>query len=170
MAKERERTTKPNFRKKEKKPADRRLYAPADGRLIPLTEVKVADYAAKLYGEGIGVDPQGDLIVSPCTGSVVLVGYNKQCIGLETELGDQILVHIGVDTGMYRGRGFEILAPEGTRVRPGTPLCRIDRRFFDLQNADMTVFMVVTSPKGAGFKPLEAEALTGGHTPVMEKR
>lgn len=158
------------FRRKEKKSPDRRLYAPANGSFLSLSDIKDPVYAQKMYGEGIALVLQGDLIVSPCSGTVALVPVRKQAVGLETDLGDQVLIHMGVDTAIYNGRGFEFLVSEGTRVRPGTPLVRLDRRFFDLQNADMTIFMVVTNQKAGEYRLLEGDALIGGKTPVMEKR
>lgn len=158
------------FARKEKRTNDRKLYAPASGSFLSLSDVKDPVYAQKMYGEGIALVPQGDLVVSPCSGTVALIPVRKQAIGLETESGDQVLVHMGVGTSIYNGRGFEFLVSEGTKVRPGTPLVRLDRRFFDLQNADLTIFMVVTNQKAGEYRLLEGDNLVAGKTPVMEKK
>lgn len=162
---------KPNYKRKEKRNSDRRLVACATGKLMPLGAVADPVFASRMYGEGIAIVPEEDLVVSPCSGTVTMVPYNKQSVGLENEAGDMILVHIGTNAAQFRGKGFETLALEGTKVRPGTPLIRLNRRFLESQNADLTICMVITNlKKSEDYRVLEGDQVVAGRTPVMERR
>lgn len=161
---------KPPFKKRERRVPDKRLYAVADGQFLSLSEVSDPVYSQKLYGDGYALRPSGDLIVSPCQASVAMIPYTKHCIGLENENGDQILVHFGINTSQYKGKGFEFLVSEGAKVKTGTPLVKMDRRFFELQNADLTICVVLTNQKPNTWRLLETDGLQAGKTPVMERK
>ena len=162
---------KPNYkRKQEKRSNHHRLYAPISGRMIPLSSVPDPVFGNKMFGDGVAINPADDVIVAPCNANVAMIPYFRQSIGLETDAGDMILIHIGTNCEVFRGKGFETLVSEGSRVRPGTPLIRMNRRFLESQNADMTVCMVITNLKGPDFRILDADVLQAGRTPVMEKK
>lgn len=156
-------------KKKEKKSTDRKLYAPANGKLIPLSSVADPVLANKMLGEGIAVDISGSQIVAPCSGTVVMISNYKHAIGIESDLGDSVLVHIGMDTANYKGKGFEVLVSDSQKVKPGQPLVRLDRKFFEQQNADLTTCVIVTNADWGDYQILEGETAAAGRTPVMEK-
>lgn len=162
--------SRPAFKKKERRLPDRRLYSPADGMLISLADLRQPEYAQKLYGDGIAVVPDGDLIVSPCSGTVVMIPWTKQAIGIEADNGDQILLHIGVNTAIFNGRGMDFQIQEGSKVKIGTPLVKLDRRYFSLANADLTIFMIITNRKVGDYSIIEGDAAAAGKTPVMERK
>lgn len=162
---------KPNFKRKEKRGLEKRLTACINGKLMPLSAVADPVFASKMYGEGVAIVPEDDLIVAPCTATVAMVPYGKQSVGLETENGDMILIHVGFNAGMYRDRGFETLALEGTRVRAGTPLIRINRKYLDSLNVDQTVCMVITNlRKPDEVRVLDGDLVSAGRTPVLERK
>lgn len=156
-------------KKKEKKSTDRKLYAPANGKLIPLSSVADPVLANKMLGEGIAVDISGSQIVAPCSGTVVMISNYCHAIGIESDLGDSVLVHIGMDTANYKGKGFEVLVSDSQKVKPGQPLVRLDRKFFEQQNADLTTCVIVTNADWGDYQILEGETAAAGRTPVMEK-
>lgn len=160
---------RPNYKKKEKRSQDRRLYAPVSGDIIPLSTVADPVFAQKMMGDGIAFLPEGDLVVAPCSGTVVMIANGKNAIGIENDLGDQILVHIGLDTLEYKGKGMELLCQEGQKVRPGVPLVRMDRKFFDSNNADLTIPMTITNQDFGVYRILEGDKAQAGKTPVLER-
>ena len=72
--------------------------------------------ANKMLGEGIAVDISGSQIVAPCSGTVVMISNYCHAIGIESDLGDSVLVHIGMDTANYKGKGFEVLVSDSQKV------------------------------------------------------
>lgn len=157
-------------RKKEKRVVDKRLYAPVSGDIIPLSSVADPVFAQKMMGDGIAFLPEGDMVVSPCYGSVAMIARAKNAVGIENDYGDQILVHIGLDTIDYNGKGIELLCSEGQRVKPGVPLVKFDRRFFDSVKADLTIPMTITNLDFGVYQPLEGDRAQAGKTPVLERR
>lgn len=162
--------TKKTFKKNEKRTPDRKIYAPANGQILPLSSVKDPVFAQNMMGEGVAVSVTGDTIVSPVNGTVAMISPTRHAIGLENDFGDQILVHIGLDTALYNGKGFEVLVSEGQRVKPGNPLVRLDRRFLDAQGADLTTPVTVTNQDPGVFRILEGDSASAGKTPLMERR
>lgn len=161
---------KPDLKKKERRTQDKKLYAPVSGEIIPLSSVADPVFAQKMMGDGIAFIPEGDLVVSPCYGTVAMIASAKNAVGIENDFGDQILVHIGLDTIDYNGKGIELLCQEGQKVRPGNPLVKLDRRFFDSVNADLTIPMTITNQEFGVYQMLEGDRAVAGKTPVLERR
>lgn len=161
---------KPSFKKKEKRFTDKKIYAPASGQILALSSVKDPVFAQRMMGDGIAINVSGDTIVSPVNGTVAMISPTKHAIGLENDFGDQILVHIGLDTAVFNGKGFDVLVSEGQRVKPGVPLVKLDRKFFDSQGADLTTPLTITNQDTGVFTILEGDQALAGKTPVMERR
>lgn len=148
---------------------DKRLFACASGRVLSLSDVDDPVFAQKMLGEGVAFVPSGDVITAPCNGTVVLISNNKNVIGLENEQGDQVLIHVGIDTSALKGKGFEPLVSEGQKVHPGQPILKFDRRILENMNVDLTTPMTITNCDPGDYRVLEADSCTGGRTLVMEK-
>lgn len=99
---------------------------PIEGRVMELKEVPDEVFAQGMMGQGFAIDPSGDTFTSPVDGKVVNVFPTKHAIGLETESGVEILIHIGLDTVKLQGEGFDLLVEDGQAVTKGTPLIKVD--------------------------------------------
>ncbi len=102
------------------------LTAPLEGWVSPLDEVVDAVFAERMLGDGLAIDPTGDVLVAPCDARVLVVQPSGHAITLETPEGAQLLIHIGIDTVALDGRGFEPLVAGGATVTRGQPLIRFD--------------------------------------------
>ena len=161
---------KPNFKRKERRTPDRRLYAPVSGRAIPLNLVSDPVYAARMYGEGIALEPAADLICAPSAGTLCLISSSCHAFGLETEAGEKVYVHVGFGTSELRGKGFEVLASEGSKVKCGQPILRLDRKFFEMRGTDLTTLMVIPASRIGDYKIMESDSAQAGKTPLMERK
>ena len=103
-----------------------RMLAPASGQLIDITEVHDPMFSEKSMGEGFGILPSGHRIVAPVSGKIVLVASTKHAIGIDSEHGVEVLLHMGVDTVELKGAPFEILVKEGDTVEAGQDLAKMD--------------------------------------------
>ena len=74
------------------------LYSPLEGIAIPLSEVKDATFASEVLGKGMAVIPSKGEVKAPCDATVSTIFDTKHAIGLATESGLELLIHIGVDT------------------------------------------------------------------------
>ena len=102
------------------------VHAVATGEAVPLSRVPDAVFAEKVLGDGIAILPKEGKIVSPVAGRVTSIAPTKHAIGICSEDGLQILVHVGLDTVSLRGEGFILHVAVGDTVKIGTPLVDFD--------------------------------------------
>lgn len=105
------------------------IASPLSGKLIPITEVPDQLFAGRMMGDGFAVKPLDGLVVSPVNGKVTNVFPTKHAIGLESETGKEILIHIGINTVNLKGEGFEILVEEEEEVKAGQALLKADLEY-----------------------------------------
>jgi glucose-specific phosphotransferase system IIA component len=102
------------------------LAAPLKGEVIPLTEVPDDTFASRMLGDGFAIDPSEGLVCSPADAEVVQVFRTQHALGLRTDEGLEILIHVGIDTVKMNGEGFKALVTEGQRVKKGDKLLEFD--------------------------------------------
>ena len=102
------------------------VYSVADGQVIALEQVKDPVFAQKMMGDGFAVEPANGNIVSPVTGTVSSIFPTKHALGLVTESGLEVLVHIGLDTVSLEGKPFTVHVSEGQKVAAGDLLVTAD--------------------------------------------
>ena len=102
------------------------VYSVADGQVIALEQVKDPVFAQKMMGDGFAVEPANGNIVSPVTGTVSSIFPTKHALGLVTEAGLEVLVHIGLDTVSLEGKPFTVHVTEGQKVAAGDLLVTAD--------------------------------------------
>ncbi len=118
-----------NFFKKKQSTKEIKLLAPITGKTIDLSQVPDQVFAQKLAGDGVAIDPTGDVVVSPVDGQLTLVFNTKHAFAITLDNGAELLVHIGIDTVSLNGEGFEQLVEASTSVKAGTPIIKINRDF-----------------------------------------
>jgi len=104
----------------------RHICAPVDGRVVDITEVPDEVFAQKLAGDGVAIEPAGELICAPVSGKVVKLFETGHAFIIRSDKALEVLVHIGIDTVALQGKGFETLVEEGAEVEVGTPIVRVD--------------------------------------------
>lgn len=101
------------------------LYAPVSGRLIAMSDVPDPVFSGEVLGKGCAIWPSDDVVYSPVDGTVsVTMGH---AVGINTDDGVEILVHVGVDTVNMQGDGFTAYVEKGAAVKAGDPVIGIDR-------------------------------------------
>ena len=156
------------LKKKKQIDSKNQLLAVADGKVIPIEDVKDPVFSGKLMGDGVAVVPAGTTVVAPCAGKISMIAETAHAFGMECENGLEILVHIGIDTVSLGGRGFSVLVKSDDTVTAGTPVITFDRAVMDEAGLDMTIPMIVLENGGKQVEmrtPAEAKA---GVTVVME--
>lgn len=134
------------FKKKKEENENFKLVSPITGKAIPLSEVPDPVFAEKMAGDGIAINPTGDTIFAPADGELTLVFNTKHAFALTLENGAEILVHIGIDTVSLNGEGFEQLAEQGTKVKAGTPIIKINPDFIKEKGFSLITPVLITNP------------------------
>ena len=102
------------------------IYAPVNGQIVPLDQVPDPVFSEKMMGEGIAIMPDNGNIHAPVEGTVVLISDTKHAIGLRSNDGTEILIHIGLETVALKGEGFTVLVAAGDKVSVGQSLIEVD--------------------------------------------
>lgn len=102
------------------------VHSVAEGQVIELEKVQDPVFSQKMMGDGFAVEPANGQIVSPVAGKVTSVFPTKHALGLVTESGLEVLVHIGLDTVSLEGKPFEVKVEEGQTVSAGDLLVEAD--------------------------------------------
>ena len=127
------------------KTADGAVYAPVSGKLITLKEVNDGVFSEEMLGKGCAIVPDGDMIEAPFQGRVVSIAGTCHAIGLESDNGIEILIHVGLETVGMQGKGFHLLVKEGEQIKKGQKLLKFDREAIKKAGVVDTVIMVVTN-------------------------
>lgn len=134
------------FKKKiEKKTNEFDIVASVDGELQLIEDVKDPVFSKKMMGDGFAIIPTGDTICACCDAKVTMVFPSNHAIGLTTEDGMEILIHIGIDTVNENGAGFQLLTSMDAQVNAGDALVKIDRNYLLEKGYDLTVILIFTN-------------------------
>jgi PTS system D-glucosamine-specific IIC component len=123
------------------------FHAPVQGRMIPLEEVDDPIFAGRLVGRGVAFVPEKGELVAPVKGKIVHVHPSRHAIGLHTDDGLDVLLHVGIDTSQLGGEGFTALAKPGDEVTPGQPLLRFHLPTIRKKAKSLATPMVITNPE-----------------------
>lgn len=122
-----------------------KIVAPVSVKVIPLEEVADPTFAGKVLGDGFAIVPEDSMIKSPVNGTVELMYETGHAVGLSTDDGKEILIHIGIDTVAMNGEGFHIIAKTGQNVKCGDPLVEVDFEKIRKAGKSNSVIVIVTS-------------------------
>lgn len=122
-----------------------KTYAPADGRVVELEEVSDPVFSGKLMGDGYALRPTSNDIYAPVAGEVVMVANTNHAIGIKTEEGLEVLVHMGIDTVALEGQGFDISVKEGDKITKDSHIAVMDLDFIKENGKQTDIMVIVTN-------------------------
>ncbi|MDT2661901.1 glucose PTS transporter subunit IIA [Enterococcus hulanensis] len=124
-----------------------KVYSPIDGEIIPITEVNDQVFASKMMGEGFAVLPSQETIKAPVSGVVKMIAPTKHAIGIVTDDGMELLLHLGIDTVELNGAPFKLTIQEGQTIQRGQKIGTIDLKMIEAKGKDATVMVIITDSK-----------------------
>lgn len=146
------------------------LYAPANGRAIPLQEVPDPAFAEGMLGRGVAIEPCGGRFVSPCNGTVVGVADTLHAYNLLTDDGLELLLHIGIDTVALGGEGFRAAVKEGDRIGIGDLLAEVDLELVALRGYSTVTPLLIVNPECLAELSPSLGAVTAGSDKLLRYR
>lgn len=130
------------------------VYAPASGEIIPIEEVPDEVFSSKSLGNGFAIMNHDGMVYSPTTGKITTIFPTLHAIGIENENGEQILVHMGIDTVDLAGKPFNVKVKEGQVVKQGDLLAQIDNaQIKDAGKNDMIIVVTLENSSGRVIAP-----------------
>ncbi|MFE3980591.1 MULTISPECIES: beta-glucoside-specific PTS transporter subunit IIABC [unclassified Priestia] len=121
------------------------VFSPLHGELVPLHQVSDATFAQEIMGKGIAIKPNENRVVSPIAGTVMVLPDSQHAIGIKGEEGEEILIHIGIDTVSLKGEHFKALVKEKDYVNAGQPLIEFDRHAIAEAGFETVTMVIITN-------------------------
>ena len=118
------------------------IAAPADGLLIPMESIADEAFASGVMGTCVGVMPSSDEVYAPCGGTVTMIADTLHAVGIHSDGGNDVLVHVGINTVSLGGKGFDCRVSVGDHVTKGELILRADFDFIRSSGLDPTVIVV----------------------------
>lgn len=144
------------------------VLAPMDGRVLPLAQIPDEVFSSGVLGPGCGIEPTGNTVCAPFPGKITQVAETKHAVGLESTDGIEVLIHVGMDTVKMNGAGFTALVKEGSTVKAGTPLLRVDLDAIRAAGYPTTTAVVVTNGDDFSSTELLADGSVASGTPLLK--
>lgn len=136
---------------------------PVKGNIKPIDQADDAAFAAKAMGDGLAIDPEDTTVTAPFDGTIAALFPTKHAIGLVSENGAEVLIHIGIDTVDLNGEHFTAFVKQGDKVKAGQKLVEFDqKKIKEAGYSTQTMFVVSNTPDCKEIKPLKTGAGQAG--------
>lgn len=121
------------------------ITAPLAGKVAPIEAAPDEIFAQKMMGDGVVIFPENDCLTAPIDGEITMIFPTKHALGIKSDDGVEILIHIGLDTVKLDGKPFNLLVSEGQRVNQGDKLIEIDFKMIEEAGCATATPVVITS-------------------------
>lgn len=115
--------------------------------MLPLNQVNDKAFADGLLGKGVAIVPNDGKLISPVDGTVTALFPTKHAIGITSDNGAEILIHVGLNTVELKGEGFDVKVEQGDKVKAKDLLMEIDFNLIQDKGYDITTPVIVTNTK-----------------------
>jgi len=153
---------------KKRKSQEVTVFAPLSGQVVAIGDVP--DPAFALMGEGIAIKPEDGVVVAPVDGVVEMVFPTKHAVGIKTDNGLDLLIHIGINSVKMNGEGFTAHVNAGERVKVGQKLITFSLSLLEQKATSVCTPVIVTNPDRFRLEPAGVSSAHAGSTPVLVVR
>lgn len=121
------------------------FYSPVQGKAAVLADCSDPVFNSKAMGDGMVFYPENGTIVSPVNGTVIMTFPTKHAIGIRTDEGKELLIHMGLNTVSMDGKPFELFVAEGDTVKAGQKIAEMDLAAIEAEGLSTETPVVITS-------------------------
>ncbi|MDG8177452.1 glucose PTS transporter subunit IIA [Streptococcus pneumoniae] len=121
------------------------IFSPISGEIIPLSDVQDKTFSDKLIGDGVAIIPSEGKVYAPFDGKITNIFPTKHAIGLKSDEGVELLIHIGLDTVELKGQGFISHVEEGDRVFKNQLIFEMDLNLIKTKGYETVTPVIVTN-------------------------
>ncbi|MFP3885172.1 PTS glucose transporter subunit IIA [Priestia filamentosa] len=151
-----------------KKTREENITAPLTGRIFSLENVPDPVFSQKMMGEGFAIEPTNGEVVAPIDGEIIQLFHTKHAIGLKTENGTEIIIHVGLETVAMEGDGFTAHVKEGSKVKKGDKLLTVDlEKVREKAKSTVTPVVVTNSADSEKISLIATDSVIKGETVCM---
>lgn len=134
------------------------VASPMTGQVVPLEEVSDPVFSTKMMGEGVAILPTDGKVYAPVSGEVSVMMDSNHAVGLVSENGAEILIHVGIDTVQMNGEGFTTHVQKGDKVQAGDLLIKANLETIKEHEYDTTTMVIITNSADYGQVIVTEEA------------
>lgn len=157
------------FGKKEEPVKTVQLLAPLSGTAVQLNSVTDPVFSEKMMGDGLAIEPDEGIVVSPVDGEIMQVFPTKHAVGIRAKNGAEILIHIGLETVSLKGEGFETYVKQGDTVKAGDKLVTFEMNIIkEKAKSAITPIIITNTDQAASFELLAEGKVDRGLTPILK--
>ena len=131
---------------------------PLSGEVVPLEQVEDEVFASGVTGLGLAIRPADSVVLSPCDGEISMIADSLHAIGIAAAGDAEVLIHVGLNTTMLGGKGFEALVKEGDIVKTGQALLKFDVDFIKSKGYPLVTPVLIVNAEDFGELELVAKA------------
>lgn len=136
------------------------VVSPLKGKVIPLNQVEDAAFSSEVMGKGVAIEPTEGKVVSPVNGIVTTLFNTKHAIGVTSDNGVEVLIHVGMDTVQLEGEPFIAHVQQGDTVKAGDLLVEFDIAKIKAAGLPVTTPVIITNTDDyAEIKPTAKESI-----------
>jgi len=146
------------------------FFGYARGTILPLEEVKDETFASKVLGDGVAVQPSAGQVFAPVDAVVTNLADTRHAIGLQSRGGNEILIHIGIDTVQLGGKFFKAHVKNGDTVQKGQLLIEFDLEQIKKAGYGTTIPMIFTDPSDDLILERETSGSMTDQTKIAEMK
>ena len=121
------------------------VLTPLQGKVLAQADIPDETFAHGILGPGCGIEPTGDTVYAPFDGTVTQIATTLHAVGITSNDGIELLIHVGMDTVEMKGQGFTSLTKEGAKVKAGTPLLKVDLEAIRAAGHPTATALIVTN-------------------------
>lgn len=122
-----------------------KVYSPVKGSAAYISECSDPVFNQKSMGDGMVFYPKDEIIVSPVSGEIMMIFPTKHAIGIKTDDGKELLIHMGLNTVSMDGKPFEIHVKENEKVKAGQPIATMNLKMIEEEGLSTETPVVITS-------------------------
>ncbi len=121
------------------------IKSPISGKVIELEKVNDPVFSSGAMGKGVAIEPVDNKVYAPVNGTIEFIADTKHAIGLLSEDGIEVLIHVGMDTVKMNGRGFNVKAAVNSKIKEGDLLLEFDRDIIEKEGYSLITPVVITN-------------------------
>lgn len=146
------------------------VNAPLSGTIVPLSEVKDETFSSGILGDGFAIQPSDGIVYAPVSGTVTAFYSSKHAIGITTDDGLEVLIHIGLDTVQLEGQHFEGFVKSGDRVTSGQKVIAFDRAEIGKRYDLITPVLILNPDKKLSYEKAFGNNVQNGEAVMQVER
>lgn len=140
------------------------IAAPLEGTVVPLESVNDPTFAEGILGKGVAIQPTAGVVVSPVNGTVASIFDTGHAVGLISEDGAEVLIHVGLDTVNLKGKHFTVKKAAGDAVKVGDVILEFDKDAIVAAEYEVITPVIISNH----FNYQEVEILASGSVKAGE--